>query len=239
MIIHRTDAETAGYLTSAISPIDRPYILGCTNASLPPLVTFSTAGGDKAKAGAAEDEWVASAGLMSLDDAVKAQSPDQYDQFAASTQGMNVSAALQIARASGIAVIWDADAARSREGWYRFAGSIRPAIDRAIACAKYADMLWTRTPATVLADLTSFSQEVLAAVPGALLGYNLAADVKGTDDEIKAFTDKLAKMGYVWQFLPMAGLMGSAVGMEKILAEIQKDGLLGMVNGEFESQLDR
>lgn len=40
-------------------------------------------------------------------------------------------------------------------------------------------------------------------------------------------------MGYVWQFLPMAGLMGSAVGMESVLSEIKRDGLLGMLNGEY------
>ena len=40
-------------------------------------------------------------------------------------------------------------------------------------------------------------------------------------------------MGYVWQFLPMAGLMGSAVGMEQVLSQIQTDGLLGMMNGQY------
>jgi isocitrate lyase len=137
-------------------------------------------GGDKAKSADAEDRWVASAGLMSLDDAIRSQCPDRYDDFAQATKGLNVSDALQAARSMDVAVVWDAEAARSREGWYRFAGSIKPAIDRAIACAKYADMLWTRTPATVIEDLTAFAQQVLAAVPGALLGYNLAPDVKGT-----------------------------------------------------------
>lgn len=182
MIIHRTDAETAGYLTSTVSPIDRPYILGCTDPLLPPLISFMASGGDKARSAAAEDEWISKAGLSSLDDAVKAQFPAQYDQFLEATKGMNVSGALQVARSLDLKVCWDPEAARSREGWYRFAGSIKPAIDRAIACAQYADMLWTRTPATVLDDLTAFSNEVLAAVPGALLGYNLAADVKGTGE---------------------------------------------------------
>ena len=182
MLIHRTDAETAGYLTSTVSPVDRPYVLGCTNPSLPPLVTAFAAGGDKAMSANGVDDWVASAGLMSLDDAVKKQFPDRFEEFVSATKGVNVSTALRVARSMQCDVAWDADLPRSREGWYRFAGSIKPAIDRAIACAKYADMLWTRTPATVVADLTAFSEQVLEAVPGALLGYNLAADVKGTGE---------------------------------------------------------
>jgi isocitrate lyase len=51
-----------------------------------------------------------------------------------------------------------------------------------VACAKYADILWTRTPATVEKDLEKFSKEVKERVPGAMLAYNLAGDIKGTGE---------------------------------------------------------
>jgi isocitrate lyase len=179
-----SDAETAGYLTSAISPLDRPYILGATKEQTRPLVgTISISGATINKeAEAAEDSWVASAGLMTLDEAVAAQLPDKVEGFLSVTRGQNVAEALNSAKKMGVDVSWDCEAARSREGWYRFRGSIEPAIDRAIACAKYADVLWTRTPATVEKDLEKFARKVKEAVPGAMLAYNLAGDVKGSGE---------------------------------------------------------
>lgn len=136
---------------------------------------------NKAGANAAEDDWIASANLKTLDEAVASVvSDDVYQRYLKITQELNVSEALSVARNQlKIQVDWDADACRSREGWYRFRGSIKPAIDRAILCAKYADILWTRTPATVESDLEEFATRVKEAVPGAWLGYNLAGDVKG------------------------------------------------------------
>jgi isocitrate lyase len=184
MIIHRTDAETAGYLTSAISPQDRPYILGCTNIQLRPLLATVSASSSKSKsqAEAVEDDWIASAGLSTLDEAVLSQYPSEYPKWKAVSEGQNVAEALATARTIGLGVQWDCEAARSREGWYRFRGGIESAIDRAVACAKYADILWTRTPATVEKDLEKFAKEVKERVPGAMLAYNLAGDIKGTGE---------------------------------------------------------
>jgi isocitrate lyase len=52
------------------------------------------------------------------------------------------------------------------------------------------------------------------------------------DSEIKAFTSKLAKLGYVWQFLPLAGQSGTAVGVNTPIRAIKEDGVLGYLNSE-------
>lgn len=47
------------------------------------------------------------------------------------------------------------------------------------------------------------------------------------DDEVRALPESLASLGYVWQFLPIAGLTAVAVGVRSVGLEIKKDGLLG------------
>lgn len=47
------------------------------------------------------------------------------------------------------------------------------------------------------------------------------------DDEIAAFTARLGKMGYVWQFLPIAGMWGLAVGAERMSRAIKERGVQG------------
>ena len=239
MIIHRTDAETAGYVTSSLSATDRPYILGSTKPVDPSLASALRNATVKEHADRIEDGWIAHAGLMTLDEAVRIQYPRQYDDFIARTRDLNVDDALRMGRNMGIEVLWSCDQCRSREGWYRFRGGIQPAIDRAIACSRYADMLWTRTAATSQTDLEKFARDVRAAAPGCWLAYNLAADVKGTDDDIKRFTGELAKMGYVWQFLPLAGQTGTAVGVSQVVRAVREEGVLGYMKCEFTRMSDR
>ncbi|KAJ7647856.1 isocitrate lyase [Roridomyces roridus] len=231
LIIQRTDAETAGYLTSTIDARDRPFILGSTNSTLSDSLVASIASATSTP-GDAEDEWVAAASLSTLDEAVRAACPDDalFATFTTKSAEQTVAQAARTARELGIAFFWDCEAARSREGWYRYRGNIDAAIMRSVACARYADVLWTRTPATVVEDLEKYAKEVKRQCgEDKWLGYNLAADVKGTDEEIKGFTSKLAGMGYVWQFLPLAGMSALAVGVERGARAVRDDGILGLV----------
>lgn len=199
VLIQRTDAETAGYITSTVDARDRPFILGASvqqPRSLLDAMMRSSSPSD------AEDAWVAAAKLTTLDEAIRgACSASDFAAFEEKSKGFNTSDALRVARDLGIDVFWSEDSVRNREGWYRYRGGIDAAISRSvsidlghldmregshstrrtIACGPYADVLWTRTPATVLPDLEKFATEVLAAVgPDRWLAYNLADDVKGT-----------------------------------------------------------
>ncbi|KAJ6630340.1 isocitrate lyase [Mycena sp. CBHHK59/15] len=235
LIIQRTDAETAGYITSTIDARDRPFILGSTNPTLfdslvACIATSTSAPGD------AEDAWVAAATLTTLDEAVRgaATSDALYADYMAKSAGQTVAQAARTAREMGINVFWDCEASRSREGWYRYRGGIDAAIMRSVACNRYADMLWTRTPATVVADLEKFSLEVKKQCgEDKWLGYNLAPDIKGSDEEIAGFTTKLAHLGYVWQFLPLAGMSALAVGAERGARAVRDAGLLGLMKDVY------
>ncbi|KAF8917007.1 isocitrate lyase [Mucidula mucida] len=237
LIIQRTDAETAGYITSTIDPRDRPYILGSTNPTLSDSLVSAIAdaatspNATDASCGDAEDAWVASASLLTLDETVqKAATPKLYGAYLEKSKDKTVAQASRIAKELGIDFFWDCEASRSREGWYRYRGNIDSAIMRSVACDKYADVLWTRTPATVVADLEKYATEIKKQCgPTKWLGYNLAMDVKGTDEEIKTFTAKLGKMGYVWQFLPLAGMSALAVGVERGARAIRDEGILGLM----------
>lgn len=47
------------------------------------------------------------------------------------------------------------------------------------------------------------------------------------DHEIKVLPLELAKMGYVWQFLPIAGMTAIGVGTKAVFTAIRERGVLG------------
>eukprot|EP00913_Durusdinium_trenchii_P001857 g1720.t1 len=99
----------------------------------------------------------------------------------------------------GLEVFFDWDAARSVEGYYRIKGSTEFCIERAIAFAPYA--------------------EVRAAVPHQMLAYNLSPsfnwDSAGmTDAQMESFIWDLAKLGFCWQFITLAGFHCDALSID-------------------------
>merc|ERR1712176_470272 len=101
-------------------------------------------------------------------------------------------------------VFFDWDAARSVEGYYRIKGSTKFCIQRAIAFGPYADCVWMETGKPILSQATKFAQEVRAAVPHQMLTYNLSP----------SFNWDLAKLGYCWQFITLAGFHSNALGID-------------------------
>merc|ERR1712107_389551 len=107
-------------------------------------------------------------------------------------------------------VYFDWDAARSVEGYYRIKGSTDFCIQRAIAFGPYADAVWMETGKPILSQATKFAQEARAAIPHQMLAYNLSPsfnwDSAGmTDAQMQSFIWDLAKLGFVWQFITLAG----------------------------------
>jgi isocitrate lyase len=50
------------------------------------------------------------------------------------------------------------------------------------------------------------------------------------DEEIKAIPQKLASLGYVWQFLPMSGITSLGLGVKRAAREIKANGLFGYID---------
>merc|ERR1719487_402142 len=131
-------------------------------------------------------------------------------------------------------VFFDWDAARSVEGYFRIAGSTDYCIQRAIAFAPYADCIWMETGKPILSQATQFAKEVRAAWPHQMLAYNLSPsfnwDTSGmTDAQMESFVWDLAKMGFCWQFITLAGFHCDALSIDLFAKAYQTKGAAAYV----------
>src|ERR687896_149765 len=98
---------------------------------------------------------------------------------------------------------------RTEEGFYRTNAGVEQAISRALSYAPYADLIWCETSEPDYDHARRFADAVHEEFPAKLLAYNCSPSFnwksKLSDDEIEAFQDELAKLGYVFQFVTLAG----------------------------------
>ena len=99
---------------------------------------------------------------------------------------------------------------RTAEGFFRVKNGLEQAVARGVAYAPYADMVWCETGTPDLGFAREFAQAVQAAHPGQLLAYNCSPSFnwrKNLDDKtIASFQEEIAAMGYVYQFITLAGI---------------------------------
>jgi isocitrate lyase len=223
IIVSRTDAEAATLITSNIDRRDHPFILGSTNPNLPALAVAMEEAMAAGKTGdalqAVEDNWIRAAGVKlysaAVIDALHASSnPRKKDfvaEFTAKVSKLSNSEARQLAKSFGVDPFWDWDAPRPREGYFRYEGGTKACINRACSYAPYSDLLWMETKKPIFSQAKEFSDGVLSAFPNIMLAYNLSPsfnwDAAGmSDDQIKNFINDLGKIGFVWQFITLAGV---------------------------------
>ena len=98
---------------------------------------------------------------------------------------------------------------RTEEGFYRTNPGVEQAISRALAYAPYADLIWCETSEPDYEHARTFAEAVHERFPGKRLAYNCSPSFnwqsKLSDDEIEGFQDELGKLGYVFQFVTLAG----------------------------------
>ena len=225
LVVARTDSEAATLISSNIDPRDHAFILGSTNPGLLPLVDIMIAAEIEGKSGAElqkiEDDWTKGAKLelysQTLATALSRQGADssKVKQFLAQASGTahaSRSAALQLAQKTyGLkqAPYWDWDTPRTREGYYRYQGGTQCAINRAVAFAPYADLLWMETKSPIYAQAKEFATGVRKERPGQWLAYNLSPsfnwDAAGLGEkEMKEYVWELGKLGFVFQFITVS-----------------------------------
>ena len=220
LVIARTDSEAATLITTNVDERDHPFILGSTNPNLRPLVTLLTEAEAAGKTGpaleAVEENWMNQANIQlfstTLANAIRQQtsaSPSTLARFQARVAHVSYANAVEIAkREFGLKTVpfWDWDAPRTREGFYRYQGGTQCAVNRAIAFAPYADLLWMETKKPILSQAKEFADGVHAAYPEQWLAYNLSPsfnwDAAGLGpDDMKNYVWELGKLGFVWQFI--------------------------------------
>lgn len=98
---------------------------------------------------------------------------------------------------------------RTSEGFFRIRGGIKSAIARGIAYAPYADLIWCETSHPDLEEARQFAEAIHTKYPGKVLAYNCSPSFnwrKNIDEAtIARFQPELARMGYKFQFVTLAG----------------------------------
>ena len=98
---------------------------------------------------------------------------------------------------------------RTSEGFFRIKGGMDSAIARGLAYAPFADLIWCETSHPDLAEAKQFAQAIRSQYPDKMLAYNCSPSFnwrKNIDEAtIARFQPELAKMGYKFQFVTLAG----------------------------------
>nr|CAD1819171.1 unnamed protein product [Ananas comosus var. bracteatus] len=261
VLIARIDAVAATLIQSNVDSRDHQFILGTTNPqlkgqSLAALLAGATAfGKNGAELQAIEDEWLTTAQLKTFSDCVKdaiiavnhvsndekLRKLNEWSNYSSFDKCLSIERGREIAERLGVKnVFWDCDLPRTREGFYRFKGSVAAAVVRGRAFAPHSDVIWMETSSPDLTECTAFADGVRSAVPEMMLAYNLSPsfnwDAAGmTDEEMRDFIPKIAKLGYCWQFITLAGFHATRWRRTQVVGANYYDRVLKTVQGGISS----
>merc|ERR1712183_697862 len=254
VLVARTDAVGANLIQTNIDTIDHQFILGVTNPNLKGkilatiLAEAMAAGKTGVELQAIQDQWISMAQLKTFSDcvvdAIKNMNIGENEKQRRLNEWMNHSSydkclsneqAREIAERLGLKnLFWDWDLPRTREGFYRFKGSVMAAIVRGWAFAPHADLIWMETASPDLVECTSFAEGVKFKHPEIMLAYNLSPsfnwDASGmSDEQMREFIPMIANLGYVWQFITLAGFHADALVIDTFARDYARRGMLAYV----------
>src|SRR3954467_9529338 len=118
---------------------------------------------------------------------------------------------------------------RTSEGFFRIEGGIESAIARGLAYAPFADLIWCETSHPDLAEAKQFAQAIRSQYPDKMLAYNCSPSFnwrKNIDEAtIARFQPELAKMGYKFQFVTLAGFHALNLSMFELARGYKLSGM--------------
>merc|ERR1711881_299825 len=129
---------------------------------------------------------------------------------------------------------FDWEAARTVEGFYSVKGCTKFCSQRAKAFGEVADLVWMETGKPGYGQAEEFAKDTLGALPNLMLAYNQSPsfnwDASGlTDQQMKTYITDLAKLGFVWQFITLAGFHSNALGITNFARAYKTDEMLAYV----------
>ena len=137
------------------------------------------------------------------------------------------------------------DTPRSSEGFYQVRNGIEQGIDRAISYAPFADLIWMETSNPDLGYAREFASAVHEKYPDKMLAYNCSPSFNWakhlTVAQMEIFREKLAEMGYKFQFITLAGFHALNTSMFELATAYRKRGMAGyseLQEKEFSYQKD-
>jgi len=155
------------------------------------------------------------------------------EQWLALSKRASWYAAREKARSMGIDVEWDAELAKTPEGYYQVQSGLEYAVAKSLAAAPFADILWMETATANLHDAKEFADAIHAEFPDKMLAYNLSPsfswDTTGmTDEQMKHFPEELGKLGFVFNFITYGGHQIDGLAAEEFATALMQDGMLSL-----------
>jgi len=98
---------------------------------------------------------------------------------------------------------------RTIDGFYRVNCGLAQAVDRGLAYGPYADLIWFETGKPDIGQAREFAQEMDKFGFGRKLAYNCSPSFNWSSNlsptQILTFQEDLADLGYIYQFITLAG----------------------------------
>ena len=118
---------------------------------------------------------------------------------------------------------------RTAEGFYRIRNGLEMAIERGLAYAPWADLVWCETSTPDLAEAKRFAEGIRAKFPGKRLAYNCSPSFNWSKKldaaTIAKFQRELGAMGYAFQFVTLAGFHALNLSMFELSRGYRESGM--------------
>src|SRR5690606_8810964 len=118
---------------------------------------------------------------------------------------------------------------RTPEGFFKTRAGIKQAIARGLAYAPYADLIWCETSKPSIEEAREFAEAIHEKFPGKMLAYNCSPSFNWkanlSDKEIAEFQREIAKMGYKFQFVTLAGFHSLNKSMFELAHDYKDNGM--------------
>ncbi|CAO1616420.1 unnamed protein product [Jaminaea pallidilutea] len=244
LVIARTDSESGKLISSNIDVRDHEFIKGAYNLpddalSLAETLAKAEAEGKMgSQVDQVEKQWMDSCQLLTFNEAVARHNSGNdagiKEYMSRVKGGVSTTEARKIASevfggSQGVPK-WDAEAPRTKEGYFHFTGGIDAAIKRTKIFAPYADMLWLETKTPTLSEAQSFSSEIHKEWPDKMMVYNLSPSFNWSahgfsQDDLRNFIWDLGKSGFVLQLISLAGLHSTGLISAQLAREYKTRGM--------------
>ncbi|WP_338375381.1 isocitrate lyase [uncultured Flavobacterium sp.] len=120
---------------------------------------------------------------------------------------------------------------RTPEGFFNVNAGIEQGIDRGLSYAPFADLIWLETSTPDIEEARKFAEAIHAKFPGKLLAYNCSPSfnwaAKLSVAQMETFREDIAKMGYKFQFITLAGFHALNTSMFELALAYKKKGMAG------------
>ncbi len=133
---------------------------------------------------------------------------------------------------------------RTPDGFYQARAGLEQAIDRGLSYAPYADLIWCETSKPDLDQAERFAKGIHERFPGKLLAYNCSPSFNWkknlVPERLRDFRERLAAMGYRFQFITLAGWHALNLSMFELAHAYRQDGMFAyseMQQREFANEV--